>query len=114
MYHDEEKYQKLLDKANADAEKSTGEKLLLLNKRIEALNKDLKEAHEKNQRAKSMAEQTKAGHVYIISNLGSFGEDIYKIGMTRRLEPLDRVKELGYASVPFIIEPSKLTTLSLI
>jgi hypothetical protein len=37
LYHDEEKYQKLLDKANADAEKSTGEKLLLLNKRIEAL-----------------------------------------------------------------------------
>ena len=48
-----------------------------------------------------MAQQTKSGHVYIISNLGSFGENIYKIGMTRRLEPLDRVNELGDASVPF-------------
>jgi hypothetical protein len=44
---------------------------------------------------------TKTGHVYIISNVGSFGENIYKIGMTRRLEPMDRVKELGDASVPF-------------
>lgn len=43
----------------------------------------------------------KAGHVYIISNLGSFGDDVFKIGMTRRLEPMDRVKELGNASVPF-------------
>lgn len=43
----------------------------------------------------------KAGYVYIISNIGSFGKDIYKIGMTRRLEPQDRVDELGGASVPF-------------
>lgn len=43
----------------------------------------------------------KAGYVYIISNIGSFGENIYKIGMTRRLDPLERVYELGNASVPF-------------
>lgn len=43
----------------------------------------------------------KAGYVYVISNIGAFGEDIYKIGMTRRLEPMDRVDELGDASVPF-------------
>ena len=42
-----------------------------------------------------------AGHVYVISNVGSFGEKMVKIGMTRRLEPMDRVKELGDASVPF-------------
>ncbi len=48
-----------------------------------------------------MAQQTKRGHVYIISNIGSFGENVFKIGMTRRLEPLDRVRELGDASVPF-------------
>ena len=41
------------------------------------------------------------GHVYVLSNIGSFGEGIYKIGMTRRLEPLERVYELGDASVPF-------------
>lgn len=55
----------------------------------------------KSQRALSMAQQTRVGHVYVISNLGSFGENVYKIGMTRRLEPLDRVRELGDASVPF-------------
>lgn len=58
-------------------------------------------AEEKNQRALSMAQQTRTGHVYIISNIGSFGEEVFKIGMTRRLEPKDRVRELGDASVPF-------------
>ena len=43
----------------------------------------------------------KAGYVYIISNIGAFGENVYKIGMTRRLDPQDRVDELGDASVPF-------------
>lgn len=43
----------------------------------------------------------KAGYVYIISNVGAFGENVYKIGMTRRLEPMDRIDELGDASVPF-------------
>ena len=43
----------------------------------------------------------KAGYVYIISNLGSFGATTFKVGMTRRLDPMDRVKELGDASVPF-------------
>ena len=43
----------------------------------------------------------KAGYVYIISNIGAFGENIYKIGMTRRLDPQERVDELGDASVPF-------------
>lgn len=42
-----------------------------------------------------------AGYVYIISNIGAFGKDIYKIGVTRRLEPMDRIRELGSASVPF-------------
>lgn len=43
----------------------------------------------------------RAGYVYIISNIGSFGRNMVKIGMTRRLDPLDRVRELGDASVPF-------------
>lgn len=43
----------------------------------------------------------KAGYVYIISNIGAFGKNVYKIGMTRRLEPQDRIDELGNASVPF-------------
>lgn len=56
---------------------------------------------EDSKRAISMAEQTKMGTVYVISNIGSFGNKVYKIGMTRRLEPMERVKELGDASVPF-------------
>ncbi|MEJ3404785.1 DUF4041 domain-containing protein [Rathayibacter sp. YIM 133350] len=47
------------------------------------------------------AANIRAGHVYVISNLGAFGENMVKIGMTRRLEPMDRINELGDASVPF-------------
>ncbi len=101
---EEEKYNKLLEKAREDAEEATGEKLDSLNEKIAQLSQDLKVAHERSERAKSMAEQTKRGHVYVISNIGSFGSDVYKIGMTRRLEPLDRVKELGDASVPFTFD----------
>lgn len=65
------------------------------------LEQEIEDVHKKYERAKSMAQMTKQGHVYIISNVGSFGENVYKIGMTRRLEPLDRVSELSGASVPF-------------
>jgi multidrug efflux pump subunit AcrA (membrane-fusion protein) len=68
---------------------------------IEALRFRLAEAERKALRAVSQAQLTKSGHVYVISNIGSFGDNVFKIGMTRRLEPLDRVKELGDASVPF-------------
>ncbi|WP_280443907.1 DUF4041 domain-containing protein [Nocardia brasiliensis] len=47
------------------------------------------------------AANIRAGYVYVISNIGAFGPDVVKIGLTRRLEPLDRVRELGGASVPF-------------
>ena len=65
---------------------------------LQKLRQDLTEA---TQRALTIAQQTKKGHVYIISNIGSFGEGVYKIGQTRRLEPQDRVYELSGASVPF-------------
>lgn len=68
----------------------------------------IKELEEKLKRLESDKEtvlereaNARAGFVYIISNIGSFGEGIYKIGMTRRLEPMDRIKELSSASVPF-------------
>ena len=61
----------------------------------------LSRATEEKERALSMAQLTRSGYVYIISNKGSFGQNVYKIGMTRRLEPLDRVRELSGASVPF-------------
>ncbi len=68
---------------------------------VDRLRGRLAEAEAKAQRAVSQAQLTKAGYVYVISNIGSFGEDVFKIGMTRRLEPFDRVRELGDASVPF-------------
>lgn len=98
---EEERYQLALDRAKVElktAHESQKNKLLA---DISELERKLKEAEEKKLRAISMAQQTKAGHVYIISNIGSFGEDVFKIGMTRRLEPQDRVDELGGASVPF-------------
>ncbi|MFO0909708.1 MAG: DUF4041 domain-containing protein [Isosphaeraceae bacterium] len=72
-----------------------------LETQLQELNVKLVEAEEKGKRALSMAQQTKQGNVYIISNLGSFGENVYKIGMTRRIDPSERVRELGDASVPF-------------
>lgn len=99
---DEEKvYKSAIEKAKEEVEKATGEQLNNLNTRIADLEKQLKEAIEKKERALSRAQLTKSGHVYIISNIGSFGENVYKIGMTRRLDPMDRVRELGDASVPF-------------
>jgi hypothetical protein len=57
---------------------------------------------EKEEKVIDYREQNaKAGYVYIISNIGSLGENVFKIGMTRRLEPEDRIDELGDASVPF-------------
>jgi hypothetical protein len=98
---EEANYQKALEKARKEIESTTGEKYDKLQAQIAKLELELQEAHDKKERALSMAQQTKRGHVYIISNIGSFGEQVYKIGMTRRLEPEDRIKELGDASVPF-------------
>ncbi|MFH1051687.1 MAG: DUF4041 domain-containing protein [bacterium] len=98
---EESNYQKALDKARKEFESAKDEKQEKLRLQIEKLEQELKEAQENKERALSMAQQTKRGHVYVISNIGSFGENVYKIGMTRRLDPAERVKELGDASVPF-------------
>ncbi|ELF6830542.1 DUF4041 domain-containing protein [Vibrio cholerae] len=98
---EEKMYRNLLDKAQRELANATEQERSEMEKRIAMLEQQLAEAEAKEERAKSMAEQTRKGHVYVISNIGSFGEDVYKIGLTRRLEPMDRVKELGDASVPF-------------
>jgi hypothetical protein len=98
---DEERNEKALQKAKAEIKKSKGKKLELLTEKIKRLEENLQKAHELKERAISRAQFTKSGHVYIISNIGSFGDTVYKIGMTRRLEPTDRIEELGDASVPF-------------
>lgn len=68
---------------------------------VERRKQMLAEAEAKAQRAKSQAQLTKASFVCVFSNIGSFGEGVFKVGMTRRLEPVDRVDELGDARVPF-------------
>jgi len=102
---DAEKEEKLLQKALKEAQEqlraAADSERQKFEQKLAELQVKLKEAEEKNQRAISLAQQTKRGHVYVISNVGSFGEDVFKIGLTRRLDPLDRVKELGDASVPF-------------
>ncbi|EMI58464.1 GIY-YIG nuclease family protein [Rhodopirellula sallentina] len=89
---------KAIEKALADALAQTQDEH---SAEVEELRRRLQEAESKGQRAMSMAQQTKSGHVYVISNIGSFGDQVFKIGMSRRLEPMDRIKELGDASVPF-------------
>ena len=99
---DEEKRKNnALEQARKEMEKATGEQLTKLKEKMIQLETELNEARELKQRALSMAMQTKKGNVYVISNVGSFGENVFKIGMTRRIVPMDRVRELGNASVPF-------------
>lgn len=68
---------------------------------VAKLENELKDAIDRKAKAIARAQLTKSGHLYVLSNVGSFGDDMYKLGMTRRLDPLERVKELGDASVPF-------------
>lgn len=103
-HEQEEKYERLLAQARAEADSVAGPKLDAFMMQIEQLERDLAEAHAKTERAQAMAERTRSGYVYIISNIGSFGEGVVKIGLTRRLDPMDRVRELGDASVPFTFD----------
>ena len=95
------KYAKMLANAQKEAAISGKEISDKQRRKIEELERLLQEASDNKERAISRAQLTRSGHVYIISNIGSFGENVYKVGMTRRLEPMDRVRELGDASVPF-------------
>jgi hypothetical protein len=98
---EEDTLRKAMEKAQQQVAAASDAQRAEFEARLFDLQSKLQAAEEKNQRALSMAQQTRAGHVYVISNIGSFGEEVFKIGMTRRLEPNDRVRELGDASVPF-------------
>jgi len=108
-YQAEVKRQEKLERKKQDALLAARERLSIaseehrnaIEKEIQTIEAELSEAIMQKSRLLSMAQQTRIGHVYIISNKGAFGDRIVKIGMTRRLEPMDRVKELGDASVPF-------------
>lgn len=100
----ENHYARLLEKAKTEAASIVGPTLDAFSDQIKMLERDLAEARAKVARAQAMAEKTRSGYVYIISNVGSFGEGVVKIGLTRRLDPIDRVRELGDASVPFVFD----------
>lgn len=92
-------YQNALDALKQQMEKN-GETDDLLEKKKE-LENDLADTEKAINDVDYREANKRAGYVYIISNVGAFGENVYKIGMTRRLDPTERVDELGDASVPF-------------
>ncbi len=98
---EEELVNKAIARVRQQFEQASEAEKARLEAQLQELSVKLVEAEEKGKKALSMAQQTKRGHVYVISNVGSFGEGVYKIGLTRRLDPTERVRELGDASVPF-------------
>lgn len=98
---EESKYLAEIDNVKAQIiETDDNDKISLLELKIKELEGKLKTVEERKEDIINR-QNGKAGNVYVISNLGSFGDDVFKVGMTRRLEPMDRVRELGDASVPF-------------
>lgn len=98
---EEEKYKVKISKINEMIIKTTSEdELNKLRNRILELQSQLSEVVVKKEEITNL-QNGKAGTVYVISNIGAFGENVFKIGMTRRLDPQDRINELGNASVPF-------------
>lgn len=98
---EEEKYKNEILKVQEQIKSSEdNNKLIELEAKILELQNQLNKVSEKKEEIISR-QNGKAGYVYVISNLGSFGENVFKIGMTRRLEPMDRISELSNASVPF-------------
>jgi hypothetical protein len=98
---EEDILRKAISQAQEQFEHASDEQKAMYEERLQEMAQRLKEAEERKERARSMAEQTKKGYVYIISNIGSFGDDVYKIGLTRRFDPFERVRELGDSSVPY-------------
>lgn len=99
---EESKYQSQIQQVQEQMAAASGDvtKIAQLEARMAELQGQLVSIQDKKEEITTL-QNGKAGNVYVISNLGSFGPDVFKIGMTRRLEPQERVDELGSASVPF-------------
>lgn len=98
--NEESKYNNEIEKLKAQMQESADKENEALNAKILELQAKLADVAIKKESITQL-QNGKAGNVYIISNLGSFGEKVFKVGMTRRINPQDRVNELGDASVPF-------------
>ncbi|MED3728561.1 DUF4041 domain-containing protein [Priestia filamentosa] len=101
---EEKHFSQAIEKMNQQLQKANSEEQQKLLDKLRELEAQLELTKRNKEDVINRVQNTRAGYVYIISNIGSFGESVYKIGMTRRLEPLDRVKELGDASVPFTFD----------
>jgi DNA repair exonuclease SbcCD ATPase subunit len=98
---DETHFKKALEELTAKRETVSEAEKESYEKRIKELEEKLQAFSDERADLDYRIQNTGAGYVYIISNIGAFGESVFKIGTTRRLEPLERIKELGDASVPF-------------
>jgi len=101
---EEKHFSQAIEKMNQQLQKANSEEQQKLLDKLRELEAQLELTKRNKEDVINRVQNTRAGYVYIISNIGSFGDSVYKIGMTRRLEPLERVKELGDASVPFTFD----------
>ena len=97
---EERKFKQEIDRIREQIALAAQDQIAVLTKQLEDVQNQLATVEEKKEEIINL-QNGMAGTVYIISNLGSFGDSMFKIGMTRRLEPLDRIAELSNASVPF-------------
>lgn len=94
-------YKKMIDELNEKLKSVSEEARVSLEQEILDLQTNVQEKEEEKQELDYRSAHASAGYVYIISNIGAFGQDVVKIGVTRRLDPLERIAELSSASVPF-------------
>lgn len=97
---EEQKYKNEIENVKAALLTSDESEIEKLKKKLAELTEKLDQVEDKKEQIINL-QNGQAGYVYIISNIGSFGENVFKVGMTRRLDPQERVDELGNASVPF-------------
>lgn len=94
-------YKKAIEELRAKLETLEGQELLNVQQNIDELSANINSAEKEKKELDYRQDNATAGYVYIISNIGSFGKDVVKIGVTRRLDPMERISELSSASVPF-------------
>lgn len=97
-------YKNALHRIEVQLQSASGTERIILQEKYNEIEQQLASIEEELKQLDYREANQRAGYVYVISNIGSFGEDVYKIGMTRRLDPMDRIDELGDASVPFVFD----------
>jgi hypothetical protein len=101
---EEQHFQKAINKYNAQLSNASEYLRISLESEIIKAKNELRKINAEKSELDYRVRNAKAGYVYVISNIGAFGENTYKIGMTRRLEPQERIRELSGASVPYLFD----------